>query len=80
MSGDTPVSFKVSRKGKYRVSAKFPNGRKASAIVDNKVSGNGVAGVAGNVLVGGLIGIGVDSMTGAALDLTPNPLHFESKQ
>ena len=30
--------------------------------------------MAGNVIFGGLIGIGVDAATGAALDLIPNPL------
>jgi hypothetical protein len=31
-------------------------------------------GVAGNVLVGGIIGLGVDAATGASQDLVPNPL------
>ena len=30
--------------------------------------------MAGNVLVGGIIGVGVDAASGAALDLTPNPV------
>jgi hypothetical protein len=30
--------------------------------------------VAGNVLVGGVIGLGVDMVTGASQDLTPNPV------
>jgi hypothetical protein len=28
-----------------------------------------------NVLIGGVIGIGVDAVTGASQDLKPNPLH-----
>jgi hypothetical protein len=31
--------------------------------------------MAGNVLVGGLIGAGVDVATGAMLDLSPNPVN-----
>ena len=31
--------------------------------------------MAGNVLIGGIIGIGVDAATGATQDLKPNPLH-----
>lgn len=31
--------------------------------------------MAGNVILGGFIGIGVDAATGAANDLKPNPLH-----
>ncbi|MEL7487392.1 MAG: hypothetical protein AAGJ87_09290, partial [Pseudomonadota bacterium] len=34
----------------------------------------GVTSGAGNVLAGGLIGIGVDAGTGANLDLRPNPM------
>ena len=34
----------------------------------------GGAGLAGNVLLGGVIGLGVDAATGAAFDLVPNPL------
>lgn len=37
------------------------------------MSGKGAAGLAGNILVGGLIGVGVDAMTGATLDHSPNP-------
>ena len=31
--------------------------------------------MAGNVLLGGLIGAGVDASTGAMNELVPNPLH-----
>jgi hypothetical protein len=34
----------------------------------------GAAGFAGNVLVGGLVGMGVDAVTGAATDHKPNPV------
>ncbi|MCA6107727.1 hypothetical protein [Bradyrhizobium cenepequi] len=34
----------------------------------------GAAGFAGNVLLGGLIGMGVDAATGAAQDHKPNPV------
>jgi hypothetical protein len=44
------------------------------ANVTNTTSGAGAAGMAGNVLVGGIIGIAVDATTGATQDLTPNPL------
>ncbi|CCV09805.1 conserved hypothetical protein [Mesorhizobium sp. STM 4661] len=37
------------------------------------MSGNGAVGLAGNILVGGLIGVGVDAVTGATLDHFPNP-------
>jgi len=37
------------------------------------MSGNGAAGLARNILVGGVIGVGVDAVTGATLDHFPNP-------
>ena len=39
-----------------------------------EVPGSGAAGFAGNVLAGGLIGMGVDAATGAAQDHKPNPV------
>jgi hypothetical protein len=39
-----------------------------------EIAGSGAAGFAGNVLVGGLVGMGVDAATGAAQDHKPNPV------
>ncbi len=39
-----------------------------------EVPAAGAAGFAGNVLAGGLIGMGVDAATGAATDHKPNPV------
>jgi len=39
-----------------------------------EVPGAGAAGFAGNLIVGGLVGMGVDAATGAALDHKPNPV------
>jgi hypothetical protein len=38
------------------------------------ISGGGGAGFAGNLLLGGVVGMGVDAATGAALDHKPNPV------
>ena len=38
------------------------------------MSTSGGAAVAGNILVGGIIGLGVDAATGAGKELTPNPV------
>jgi PEGA domain len=39
-----------------------------------EVPGTGAAGFAGNILAGGLVGMGVDAVTGAAQDHKPNPV------
>jgi hypothetical protein len=42
--------------------------------VATRVAGAGAAGFAGNVLVGGLVGMGVDAATGSTLEHYPNPV------
>jgi hypothetical protein len=39
-----------------------------------EVPATGAAGFAGNILAGGLVGMGVDAVTGAAQDHKPNPV------
>jgi len=39
-----------------------------------EIPGTGAAGFAGNILLGGLVGMGVDAAMGAALDHKPNPV------
>ncbi len=70
----TPCTFKMPRKSQFEVTVSKVGYRAYQGHVTNKVSGSGGAGMAGNVLVGGIIGAGVDVATGAMLDLTPNPL------
>ena len=43
------------------------------------VSGSGGAGFAGNLLLGGFVGMGVDAATGAAMDHKPNPIAIGAK-
>jgi len=45
--------------------------------VTHKTADAGAAGVAGNILVGGIIGLGVDAATGASQDLVPNPVEVK---
>ncbi|MDO5646688.1 hypothetical protein [Paracoccus sp. (in: a-proteobacteria)] len=42
--------------------------------VTNRVSGGGGAAMAGNLVLGGIIGAGVDAANGATLELIPNPV------
>jgi anaerobic selenocysteine-containing dehydrogenase len=70
----SPCTLTVGRKDEFIVTATKPGFKEASVPVKTKVAGNGGAAFAGNVLVGGLIGMGVDASTGAALDHYPNPV------
>lgn len=42
--------------------------------VSRQVVGGGVVATAGNVILGGVIGLGVDAATGAGFEHTPNPV------
>lgn len=70
----TPCAIKMSRKSEFTATISKPGYKPATVQVTHKTANAGAAGVAGNVLVGGLIGIGVDMATGASQDLTPNPV------
>ena len=70
----TPCTFRMQRKHGFTVDATLPGYLPVHAVVTSNLSGNGAAGMAGNVLIGGLIGVGVDATSGATQDLTPNPL------
>jgi membrane-bound inhibitor of C-type lysozyme len=70
----TPCTFKMPRKNAFSVEVKLDGYQTETVAVESKVAGSGAAGMAGNILVGGLIGVGVDASSGATKDLTPNPL------
>jgi outer membrane lipoprotein SlyB len=70
----TPCSLKMPRRSDLVVTIKKPKCKTAQVQVTHKTADAGAAGVAGNVLVGGIIGLAVDAGTGASQDLTPNPV------
>ena len=74
ITGKTPASFKLQRKGEYMVRVSKPGYLSSETRVTNSISGMGGAALAGNALVGGIIGVGVDAASGATKYLTPNPV------
>lgn len=70
----TPCTFRMERKAEFGVTIAKDGYKTWTGHVTHAVAGGGAAGMAGNVLVGGLIGAGVDATSGAMLDLRPNPL------
>ena len=73
----TPATFSLARKGEYRVEIRKKGYEPATVSIKNKVAGGGAAGMAGNVILGGIIGAGVDAGTGAMLNLIPNPVDVQ---
>lgn len=72
--GRTPASFEVGRRDTLTVFVNKPGYKPRTLIVQSEVGGGGAAGMAGNVLFGGIIGAGVDAGTGAMYEHKPNPL------
>ena len=70
----TPCSIKVERSDEFDATITKAVYTSQIVPVRTKLTGNGGASFAGNILVGGVIGMGVDAATGAALDQTPNPV------
>lgn len=75
ITGNTPGTFKLARKGEYRVELVKPGYKTVEAIISNKLVGIASAGIAGRAIAsGGLAGVIIDGQTGASKNLTPNPL------
>lgn len=74
---ETPCTLTLKRKHAFSVEVCKPGYRTVNTSVVSNISGAGATGMAGNVIVGGLIGIGIDAATGATKDLTPSPLMIQ---
>lgn len=74
MTGTTPTSFKVKRKENLVVTVSKRGYQTATINVTSQVAGAGGAAMAGNVLLGGIVGAAVDASTGAMNELKPNPV------
>lgn len=70
----TPCTLTVNRKDEFTVTYKMEGFKEQQVFVKTILSPDGIAGAAGNVLIGGVIGLGVDAATGSTLMHTPNPI------
>jgi hypothetical protein len=71
----TPCTIRMPRKDAFTVTISKPGFKTVTTDIKTKVAGSGAAGFVGNALLGGVVGATVDVVSGATLDLTPNPLH-----
>jgi hypothetical protein len=71
----TPCTFKMEHKAEFDVTVSKPGYKPFHSHVIHQVSTAGGVGMAGNVLVGGVIGAAVDVASGAMMELKPNPLN-----
>jgi len=70
----TPCSVVVKRNADISVTIQKPGFEPQIVPLAREIQGTGAAGFAGNVIAGGLVGMGVDAVTGAARDHKPNPI------
>lgn len=70
----TPCVVAVKRSADITVTINKEGYEPQVIPLTKEIPGSGAAGFAGNVLLGGLVGMGVDAATGAALDHKPNPV------
>lgn len=70
----TPCTIEMSRKSEFVAVFKKEGYQDASVPVQTRVAGGGAAGFAGNVLLGGVVGMAADAATGATLEHFPNPV------
>jgi hypothetical protein len=70
----TPCTLTVDRKSEFTVSFAKEGYRETSVPVATRLAGAGAAGLAGNILLGGIVGIVADAATGATLEHYPNPV------
>ena len=70
----TPCEIELNRKRTYKATVSKAGHEEFVVMMEPKLSASGGTAMAGNLLIGGIIGAGVDAATGASKDLTPNNL------
>jgi hypothetical protein len=70
----TPCVVQVARRDRLKANFTKEGFEPQVVPVDVRIAGQGVAGFAGNVLIGGAIGMVVDAASGATLEHFPNPI------
>ena len=71
--GTTPCSFDLERNKNHILDITKAGYKQTQVVLRKTVCGS----TAGNLLVGGVIGVGVDAMSGAIFKLTPEEVHVE---
>jgi hypothetical protein len=73
----TPCAIVAKRNADISVTFQKEGYEPQVVQLTKEVPATGAAGFAGNILAGGLVGMGVDAVTGAATDHKPNPVTVE---
>jgi PEGA domain len=71
----TPCTFTVGRKDEFTVKIAAPGYKTQEIPVTTRVAAAGAAGFVGNALIGGVVGMTADAVSGATLEHVPNPVN-----
>lgn len=74
---ETPCVIELNRKYTYGVTFEKDGYKPVTGLLEPKFSSDGAAGMAGNILIGGIVGAAIDGSTGAMNDLKPNPMNAQ---
>jgi hypothetical protein len=69
----TPCTLTINKNEEFIATFEKPGFIPQQIPVLRQIVGGGDAATAGNIIAGGVIGLGVDAATGAAYEHTPNP-------
>jgi PEGA domain len=70
----TPCAVVAKRNANISMTIQKPGFEPQVVQLTKDIPATGAAGFAGNLLLGGVVGMGVDAVTGAATDHKPNPV------
>lgn len=73
----TPCTITVGRKDEFSVVLSLAGYKEQTVEVKTQLAGTGVIGFAGNAVIGGLVGMTADAVTGATLEHLPNPVEVK---
>lgn len=70
----TPCTLQIKKNEEFVATFRKAGYAAKDVPVARQIVAGGVVATAGNVIVGGLVGVGVDAVTGAGFDHVPNPV------
>lgn len=70
----TPCTLQIGRKDEFTAIFSKQGFQTVEVPVRTQIAGAGAAGFAGNIVLGGVVGMGVDAASGATLEHCPNPV------
>jgi hypothetical protein len=76
MSCKAPCALELRRKVTHVITADMDGYKEQCRVVTPQMSGGAAAGMAGNILICGVIGAAVGASSGAIYDLTPSRVSF----